>query len=617
MLPLPDMPRLLLTCLIFLMCSLSPAWAQQYLWPTDAGKYLSSTFGETRAAHFHAGLDIKTWGREGYRVFATRSGTVHRLAVTERGYGNAVYLKHDDGSYSLYAHLQRFAPVLQAYTDSIRLQDYSFEIDLNLDSLNWHIKQGEIIGYTGSTGVGPPHLHFELRDSLQRPFNALHTNLEVRDELAPVFNSIIVEPLEVNSRIDGRPVSMHIAARKTAENTYDFGTTAISGSVGLAINVHDIANDVPNRYAVYRLSLVQNRDTLFQHQLDYFSYDEAGANMFLDRITPFGSTRRGHQRLHKKDGSAIPFYKIALPEAAIKPNPQPVQYCIIAEDFFGNTATATITITEADPAQSSGQPLANFTLPTSDWYWHENWASPDLENTVDLRNLNAGFFWRHHQRVIFTGPNAKPHTFARINPETYTEVFTADFRLRARFSSQSFFDTLTVATNYSIEKEYVKISIQPGMLPVKTEYKVEFFLGEDLEDGRNYRLFRLNNSGRLFYVPSVLINQTIHGWPNQLGEFVIYADDEPPQIFNFKIYKTDYGQWKASVMVIDELSGINSASASFVVNGVQGIAEYDYEEHFLIYHLPGFTPKELNSAKITLSDRAGNTRTVSFEYKMR
>lgn len=610
------MPRRLLPCLIIFVCSTSAAWAQQYLWPTDAGRYLSSTFGETRAAHFHAGLDIKTWGREGYRVFATRDGTIHRLAITERGYGNAVYLKHDDGSYSLYAHLQRFAPALQAYTDSIRLQDYSFEIDLNLDSLGWHIKQGEVIGYTGSTGVGPPHLHFELRDSLERPFNALHTNLGIRDELAPVFNSIIIEPLEENSRIEGRPVSMQIAARKTSENTYNFGITAISESVGLAINVHDIANDVPNRYAVYRLSLVREGDTLFQHQLDYFSYDEAGTNMFLDRITPFGSTRRGHQRLHKKDGSAIPFYKIVLPESAIRPKPQPEQYSIIAEDFFGNKSTATITIA-ADTSQFLKTEPAPPTLPTNKWYWHENWASPNLQTTIDLQNLQAGFFWRHNQRLIFTEHDAKPHTFARIYPDMYTEVFTADFRLRARFSSQSFFDTLTVAANYSIENDYVKISLQPEMLPVKTEYKLEFYLGDEFKGGHNYRLFRLNSSGRLFYVPSVLINQTVHGWPTQLGEFVIHADDEPPQIFNFKIYKTDYGQWKASVMVTDELSGINAASANFAINGVQGIAEYDYEEHLLIYHLPGFTPKELNTAKISLSDRAGNERTVSFESRMR
>ena len=38
--------------------------AQDYLWPTDAGKSLKSNFGEFRDRHFHMGLDIKTHGKE-------------------------------------------------------------------------------------------------------------------------------------------------------------------------------------------------------------------------------------------------------------------------------------------------------------------------------------------------------------------------------------------------------------------------------------------------------------------------------------------------------------------------------------------------------------------------
>src|SRR5690625_2760157 len=56
-----------------------------YLWPTDASPYISSTFGETRAAHFHAGLDIRTWGQEGYRVFATRDGIISRISTGPTG----------------------------------------------------------------------------------------------------------------------------------------------------------------------------------------------------------------------------------------------------------------------------------------------------------------------------------------------------------------------------------------------------------------------------------------------------------------------------------------------------------------------------------------------------
>jgi len=176
--------------------------AQEYLWPTDSGTYLSATFGETRSAHFHAGLDIKTWGREGYRVFAARDGILYRLLVTERGYGNAIYLKHSDSTFTTYAHLQRFNSEFQQLADSIRMQDHSFEMDSNFEALAIPVNKGDVIGYTGSTGIGPPHLHFEIRDSLDKPINALHANFSIKDSLPPVFSSLIVEPITDKSRIN-------------------------------------------------------------------------------------------------------------------------------------------------------------------------------------------------------------------------------------------------------------------------------------------------------------------------------------------------------------------------------------------------------------------------------
>jgi len=134
-----------------------------WLWPTDASHYISSTFAETRAGHFHAALDIKTWGRRGYPVYATRSGILYRVGVGPNGYGNVVYLRHDDGSFSVYAHLEDFIPKIRHLVDSLRLQTYEFSFDRILTKYNIHFKQGQTIGYTGSSGIGPPHLHFELR----------------------------------------------------------------------------------------------------------------------------------------------------------------------------------------------------------------------------------------------------------------------------------------------------------------------------------------------------------------------------------------------------------------------------------------------------------------------
>ena len=59
------------------------------------------------------------------------------------------------------------------------VQGYRFEIDIDLGYASnsqsrkntsplFPVLRGQRIAYTGSTGIGPPHLHFELRDPRAR-----------------------------------------------------------------------------------------------------------------------------------------------------------------------------------------------------------------------------------------------------------------------------------------------------------------------------------------------------------------------------------------------------------------------------------------------------------------
>ena len=50
--------------------------AQEPHWPTDAGKAYSSNFGEYRDDHFHMGLDIRTKGTIGHKVYAVENGFI-------------------------------------------------------------------------------------------------------------------------------------------------------------------------------------------------------------------------------------------------------------------------------------------------------------------------------------------------------------------------------------------------------------------------------------------------------------------------------------------------------------------------------------------------------------
>ncbi len=319
-----------------------------YLWPTNASRYMSSSFGETRAAHFHAAMDIGTWGHEGYSVFASRDGVVQRVGVGPTGYGNVIYLLHDDGSISLYAHLKDFHPRIRTVVDSIRLVDYSFDFNRNMEEFNIRFQRGQQIGWTGSTGVGPPHLHFELRTPEGRPFNPLLAGVHIDDTIPPQFSGIAIEPLGANSLVNGSP-RIHRSRPARRGGQYHFGTLRVQGEVGVAVNVFDRANASNNVHAVYELKMYVNDELYFHSRADSFSYSES-RQMFLDRVYPIlRSERRGYQRLYVRNANTLPFYQYSKQTGRLDLPPGEFAVRIIAADFFGNRSQANFSLVVTEP----------------------------------------------------------------------------------------------------------------------------------------------------------------------------------------------------------------------------------------------------------------------------
>jgi murein DD-endopeptidase MepM/ murein hydrolase activator NlpD len=88
----------------------------------------------------HLGTDFGTG--YGAPVKTTADGTVS-FAGWDGGYGNLIKIGHGNGYETRYAHLSRFAPSIRRGT---------------------RVKQGQVIGYTGATGLATaPHLHYEIR----------------------------------------------------------------------------------------------------------------------------------------------------------------------------------------------------------------------------------------------------------------------------------------------------------------------------------------------------------------------------------------------------------------------------------------------------------------------
>ncbi len=121
------------------------ASAAGLIWPIHGP--VSSEFGP-RWGGFHPGIDIAV--PTGVPIAAAANGVVV-VAGPNGGYGNFVVVDHNNGYATAYAHQSSIA-VSEGQT----------------------VKQGQVIGYVGSTGFSTgPHLHFEVRvnGSPQNPRN--------------------------------------------------------------------------------------------------------------------------------------------------------------------------------------------------------------------------------------------------------------------------------------------------------------------------------------------------------------------------------------------------------------------------------------------------------------
>lgn len=99
-------------------------------------------FAETRPRRMHAAIDIKTWNRTGYKVFAVRDGYIQRIRVSPFGYGKVIYQKLDTGEIALYAHLDGFNPELEAYVARQQEKSGKYSIDRYLTEDAFPVKKG-------------------------------------------------------------------------------------------------------------------------------------------------------------------------------------------------------------------------------------------------------------------------------------------------------------------------------------------------------------------------------------------------------------------------------------------------------------------------------------------
>jgi hypothetical protein len=179
----------------------------QLRWPLEAPAELMSSFGEYRYDHLHAGIDISTAGVTGVPVLAAGPGQVVRLKVEWRGYGRALYLRHPDGRTTVYGHLERYEDRALGLERRVARRQAEMKTrypgDIYLDP-PVRVRRGQVIGYSGESGVGLPHLHFEVRTPEDAPIDPFASGLAPpHDRRPPVIESLIITAAVEATFIDG------------------------------------------------------------------------------------------------------------------------------------------------------------------------------------------------------------------------------------------------------------------------------------------------------------------------------------------------------------------------------------------------------------------------------
>ena len=325
-----------------LMCCPSVAQAQEkpanpFVSPFDFPLLLSGNFGELRANHFHGGVDFKTQGVVGKPIRCIADGYISRVTVTPGGYGQAVYITHDNGYTSVHGHLHRFMAEVQQVVEAYQYEHETFAVDLKFEADRFPLKQGEVFALAGNEGYSfGPHLHMEIRktdteeyiDPLQ-----FYTDL-LKDTTAPRATHVMLYPQAGKGVVNGSPKKKVLALNGQQ------GTVTAWGRIAAGIKAYDYMDGTSNNYGVRSVTLLVDSVEVFRSTVDGFLPDE---NRMINAWTDYEeyATRNSwFMRSQILPGNTWRMLQADDEGGVVTINEErPYRFCYVLEDLYGNRRT--------------------------------------------------------------------------------------------------------------------------------------------------------------------------------------------------------------------------------------------------------------------------------------
>ncbi len=531
--------------------------------PLDVPIILAGTFGELRSNHFHSGLDIKTQQREGLPIYSIADGSVTRIKISHWGYGKVMYVAHPNGFTSVYGHLQKFSPAIEAYIKKMQYEKRSYEIELLPDFGDIKVAKGSVIGYTGNTGGSSgPHLHFEIRNSVSEwPTNPLLYGFDVRDATNPVLSELYAYPLSDDAVINKSNGKVQLTFKKRPDGTFLADKVYAAGTIGLGINTYDRQDLAANQNGVY--SIVQQVNGSVYSAIDFedFSFTET---RYINTLIDYDHLNKYRQRIVKcfrSPGNSLSIYsevkndgKITV-EEGFSYNAE-----IQIADFKGNTTILTVPI--------EGRREIPVVL-------EEQKKTPEYVIAKKANNYDLGI--------------------AQVNfpADTFYENFYIDL--------QNGTDTVTIHNN---------------SIATHRNFTITFDVSKYAESERKYLFIaRLDDRLRPNYESTYKRAERFTTRTRNLGTYTLVKDTTPPVLKakNFKQKQWLNNYRYLSVHLSDDLSGVETYSAT--LNGEWILMEYEPKSNTLTYNFDDIIlDKKECELRIVATDNVGNATNYSIQF---
>ena len=560
---------------LFFSLSICPIYGQKvdtiFRRPMDIPVALSGTFGELRTNHFHSGIDYRTQGVTGYKVFAVERGYISRISVSSSGLGNALYVTHPNGYTSVYGHLDAFSDKL---SDDVKQQQYKqerFSVNLYPDTAQFPVKRGELIAVSGNTGSsGGPHLHFEIRDTkTEKTINPLLFGFGVKDNIPPVMQRLAVYPIGEGSTVNGSSDKLILELEKSG-NTYRIAggkKMNVIGNVAFGIDTYDQITGSANRCGPYSIGLWIDSAMMFSQTMERFSFDET---RYLNSLIDYDYLihhRIRFNRLYIEPNNRLSVYDRNISRGVVSyPDSAKHTALIVVRDYHGNSSRLNFSF-EYKPVRTQ------FPLFPSN--------ISELITHINVRYQNDFIFTQEGIRVIIPADALYDDIkFTCTKSAPPKGLFSKSYKIHDRGTPLH---------------KAMTIEISADSLPERLREKALMVLLEP--DGKRF------SAGGAYRDGTVITNSSV------FGEFAIGVDTVPPRItpVNIKNGADMRASKNIRFKITDNFSGISTYNGW--IDGRWALFEYDAKNDLLFYTFDAdrLTKNTQHTLELKITDNKGNT----------